>query len=147
LWMPWRAAPADLVEVRVTPPGGPARGPVTTRPGLAEVLETGQGAAAVQIGEVRYTFRPAPPARGVITIALAPTASHTPGAALAPSGVWRIAVRRLAIAPAERVEVWIRRDETLPGFPQLGRQSYFDQPDYQRWDHLGGPLAVDPPGT
>ncbi len=66
---------------------------------------------------------------------------------MAPSGVWKIEIENVALTETDRVQVWIRRDETLPGFPALGRQSYFDNDDYQRFDSFGAPLPIDPPGS
>jgi hypothetical protein len=82
-----------------------------------------------------------------MALSLHPTASLDPGVALAPSGVWAITLKRGTIAPEQAIEVWVRRDETLPGYPLGGRQAYFANACYRRFDAFGAPLAVDPPGT
>lgn len=90
-----------------------------------------------------------PVARGVITLAIHPTASLHAGAALAPSGLWQIAIEKAnaAMDPAQQVEIWIRRDETLPGYRPGGRQAFFANPCYQRFGPFGRLLAVDAPDT
>jgi hypothetical protein len=98
------------------------------------------------VARLSFAFEPFPTARGVITLSLNPTASLTP-APLAPAGRWKIAVKPDKIKPDEKVQVWIERDDTLPGFGRGGRQPYFNNADYVRFDQFGAPLATDPPGT
>ena len=45
------------------------------------------------------------------------------------------------------VDAWVARDETLPGYPQAGRQSFFDDPLYQRFDYAGRDLETDDTST
>lgn len=145
LWMPYRRRLSDLVEVTVTPPGGPPSNPVTTRPGSSQDLVSDAGGRIDVVGRVSFTFVPAPTARGRITICVVPTASLKAVTGLAPAGVWKISIRNMSLEPHEHIHAWIQRDETLPGFPDLGRQSYFDDPDYQRFDRYGAPMPTDPP--
>lgn len=81
------------------------------------------------------------------TININPTASLAPDAAIACSGKWGISLHLAETAQiAAPVQVWIQRDESLPGFGPLGRQPYFDNPCYRKFDAAGAPQAVDPPG-
>ncbi len=76
-----------------------------------------------------------------------------------PSGLWQLELSALARDPKAGLHVWIERDETLPGFSEFGRQSYFDDPAYARFYEpgvnadalderlIGGPLCYDPIGT
>lgn len=145
MWMPYSAANPlpNFVTVRVTTPNGSQSGPVGISAGSYQALinEAGQ-----EVARLAFAFEPFPTARGVITLSLNPTASLTP-APLAPSGIWKISVEPQDIAQKDPVQVWIERDDTLPGFKRGGRQPYFANADYQRFDRFGGPLAVDPPNT
>ncbi|WP_417607608.1 hypothetical protein [Primorskyibacter flagellatus] len=144
LWMPYsdQSPPPDFVSVTVTPPFAPESAPVDAREGQIQTLHDDEGRV---IATLLYTFEPPPTARGLITLAIEPTASLKADAALAPSGRWKITTRPKAIAAEEQIEVWIRRDETLPGYRPGGRQSFFDNGCYQRFGPLGRPLTVDPP--
>ncbi|WP_299741474.1 S8 family serine peptidase [uncultured Tateyamaria sp.] len=146
LWMPFSESdpPPDYVSVTVTPPFGPESLTVKAQPGQHQTLLDELGRV---VATLLYTFEPAPTARGLITLAIEPTASLYPGRALAPSGRWNICAKPKDIAPDQIVQVWVRRDETLPGYRPGGRQSYFDNGDYVRFGPFGAPLPVDPPDT
>jgi len=144
IWMPPKGNPDNLVKVRVTPPVGPRSAAVSTVPGASAILHSGNN---VEFGRILYTPPHAPTWRGCIVICVHPTFHHDVTEHLAPSGVWKIKIENIALTEADRVQVWIRRDETLPGFPAFGRQSYFDNENYQRFDGFGAPLPTDPPGS
>lgn len=144
IWMPPKANPDNLVKVCVTPPVGPRSAPVSTVPGVSAILHAGDN---VEFGQILYTPPHAPTWRGCITVCVHPTFHHFVTDGLAPSGVWKIEIENVSLTETDRVQVWIRRDETLPGFPAFGRQSYFDNADYQRFDSFGAPLPTDPPGS
>jgi hypothetical protein len=145
MWMPFcEQTPArKAASVRVTPPGGPESGPVSPPGETYQMLIDGSGR---EIARLSYRLAPAPTLRGVIVLSFNPTANLNE-TALAPSGTWKIAVTPHEHEPDKKIEVWVVRDETLPGFRPAGRQSYFDNACYRRFDSLGGPLAVDPPDT
>ncbi len=145
LWMPFSAANPlpNFVNVRVTTPDGSQSGPVGISAGSYQALLNENGD---EVARLSYEFEPFPTERGVITLSLNPTASLVP-APLAPSGRWEIAVQPDQIAPDDAVQVWIERDDTLPGFKRGGRQPYFDNACYQRFGKYGAPLAIDPPGS
>ncbi len=145
LWMPYAddTPPPDFVSVTVTPPFGPESAVVDAREGQKQTLHDDNGRV---IATLLYTFEPAPTARGLITLAIEPTASLRPNQALAPSGRWKISVQPKDIAPEQKIEVWVRRDETLPGYRPGGRQSFFDNGCYERFGPFGAPLPVDPSG-
>ncbi|MEO0903540.1 MAG: S8 family serine peptidase, partial [Pseudomonadota bacterium] len=145
LWMPYSASDPlpNFVTVRATTPDGLQSGPVDIAAGSHQSLFNDDG---IEVARLSFDFAPLPTGRGVITLSLNPTASLTP-APLAPSGTWQIEVTPDAITADQAVQVWIERDDTLPGFRTGGRQSYFNNGDYQRFNRFGAPLAVDPPGT
>lgn len=85
--------------------------------------------------------------RGVFRIDLHPTVRLHPvlpaSSATAPAGLWTIRLRNDALAPGSTVQAWIERDSTLYGYPRRGRQTYFDEPTYRRWDAQGRPVEDD----
>lgn len=145
MWMPYSAAHPlpEFVTVRVTTPDGTQSGPVGIASGTYQALINEHNQ---EVARLSFAFKPFPTARGVISLSMNPTASLNP-APLAPSGRWKIEVEPHDIAPDQAVQVWIERDDTLPGFRRGGRQPYFDNADYQRFNRFGAPLAVDPPNT
>jgi len=84
-------------------------------------------------------------ARPRVTIFLAPTTSADPGLVLALAGLWIIEVRHRLAAKLKNMDAWIRRDDPAPGCPQRGRQSYFDDPNYPRFDVRGRVIEQDEP--
>jgi hypothetical protein len=65
------------------------------------------------------------------------------GQAIAPSGIWELKVTATA---AMEVHAWIKRSDTPRGRPLKGRQSYFDDPAYVRFD-ADGRRSEDDPAT
>lgn len=79
--------------------------------------------------------------RNMILLALAPTATLRPNQQSAPAGLWQIEVEnRAALAT---IDAWIQRDDTPFGYPQRGRQSYFDHDRYVRFADSGREVELD----
>jgi hypothetical protein len=144
--MPYSAdpTPPDYVSVRVTPPNSTQSMAVSATVGSKQELHNEFGEV---VAVLAYEMEPAPTKRGLITLSTKPTSSQTASDKLAPSGKWVIEFERGEIADDQYVEVRIERDETLPGYPPFGRQAYFDNACYVRFDEFGAPLAVDPPDS
>jgi Subtilase family len=158
--LPWRVQPDDLTPsfVEIWLPPGPAGAQR-----VALRVATPAGAVSVPLREwdggvlryrvdntvlckVRYRFVTAPTGRGMFLVALKPTVRplHRPqDRPAAPSGVWSLQLRNLALAPGEMVDAWVQRDDAPIGYPVRGRQSYFDHECYRRHDHAGWPLEED----
>ena len=144
IWLPKRhpGSPTNRVELVITSPTGQSRtisetsGPV--------IWETAGGV----YGQAVYTIAQ-PSNRGMFRISLTPTADcDNPNAALAPAGVWRLELKNAGTALiGETVHAWVQRDDTLYGFPLRGRQSFFDDPDYVRFDHAGRENETDNVGS
>lgn len=146
IWMPYRDPPSGTghrVEVTVETPGGAA-----FTPGIGEdpstVHEWRSGADAVC--SVRYIYVPADTDRGLFLVRVAPTFSLDPAATTAPAGTWKVRIKNVAMPKGAPIQVWVLRDDTLFGHPRRGRQSYFDAPCYERFDHMGRPELKDQPG-
>jgi len=61
----------------------------------------------------------------------------------APSGLWRVVIRDVDLPENAIVECWIERDNTALGYRPRGRQSYFDDPQYGRFDAKSKPVLHD----
>ncbi|WP_299933861.1 S8 family serine peptidase [uncultured Pelagimonas sp.] len=155
MWMPRTQKAENFVTLSVCPPVGPTS-PVLKTDGsgvLSYDLVDEQG----MLARLSYSRAPDPIGRGLVTLTLAPNSSLTKNAPTAPAGQWTVAVTPDEIAPPNgakglflplnSVQVWVRRDETLPGFDPGGRQAQLDDRNYQRFGKYGLPLATDPMGT
>lgn len=146
IWLPRSPSDnqIDFAKITVKPPLGGRKLSIRTQPGQHASLcnDTGQ-----EIARLAYQFEGGLTSRGLVTLSLNPTGSLEANCALASAGVWKIVIRRNKDAPPEPFYIWVRRDETLPGFQTGARQAFFSNPDYRRFDRFGAPLAVDPPNT
>jgi len=147
IWLPHQddqPPPTDRIRLSITPPKGHG----SPSPELGE--KHGQAVELVEGGNVicsvRYIFHPPPTSRGQFLIALQPTTRLRPddtGAGVAPSGIWTIRLHNAQLRCQDIVNAWIQRDDTLYGYPRRGRQSYFDDPHYQRYDAQGQEVEED----
>jgi len=141
IWLPANTVdPRGMVKVSVTPPGG-SESPFVGKADETYLLKNRQGDV---VGALCFSVSAAS-RRGLVTLATAPTDSLVTHAGLAPAGLWRIRIQPGTITPEDVLHAWVERDETLPGFRSAGRQSYFEDPRYQRLDPRGRPLPDDPP--
>jgi hypothetical protein len=158
----WRISPEDLtpsfVEIWLPkPPTGPSAvvtvtvetptGDVTPQPIKEGEEWVWQDATTGDIlCKVLYLNTTAPGrTRNMIFIAVAPTATLSASRKLAPSGVWKITIENVGnvIDVEDPIHAWIQRDDTPYGYPRRGRQSYFDDKDYERFDFRTRELEVD----
>jgi hypothetical protein len=130
--------------VRVTPPNAPESPPLPAMPGFSLLL---QDAAGDIVGRLFCVKEPFPTERACVTLSVSPTVGDSMLSQLSPSGIWKIRITNKSLARNEKVQIWCQRDESLPGYPVLGRQAYFDNECYVRFDPIGNPLATDPPGS
>lgn len=154
MWMPPVEHPGwEPLHVTVTPPGGRPSATVVAGSDRVHHLRDRDGR---EIARLSYAPASRVVNRASIVLSINRTAAFDGEAALAPAGDWRVELwrrrdgedaRRAERHEGAAVEVWIRRDDTLPGFPPRGRQAHFNNPDYQKYDAYGAPLPVDPPGT
>jgi hypothetical protein len=146
IWTPCRVGPAgrSRVEVTVISPTGVSRS-LGEVPGPPAQWKAANGAVYAQL---QYGV-PTPGGRGMFLIALQPTSDLNPLSPIAPAGLWKVRLRNIGLSPSETVQAWIERGDTPFGFPLRGRQSYFDEPCYIRYDHAGREKEVagldDPP--
>lgn len=150
IWLP-HAGPVppatDRVKLSVAAPGGAG---TTSLLGETDVLPV----VVVNDGEVicaaQAIFRPWPTERRLFLVQLQPTArlrpTSTPEEAkrIAPPGVWTVKLHNVALTPEQPVQAWIQRDDTPYGYRVRGRQSYFDEGCYVRFDAKGEEIEEDP---
>jgi hypothetical protein len=143
IWMP-HAGPAAPVPSRMTvtviAPNGTASLALGEANGETR-LEDAQGRVLARLS---YKFQELPTERGRFLVELQPTARLQPtDCPIAPSGLWTIRLENCSLTCDEPVNLWIERDEAPYGYPIFGRQSYFDQPCYVRYDDQGRVVKED----
>lgn len=136
IWLPTLPRPSskDWLEITLEPPGGER----------SLALGAGAGKRAMQwapqgdvLCKVYYEFIAPPTNRGRYVIALLPTALLDCEHQLAPFGTWTIAFKNLMNRRID-VEASIQWDDRPLGYPQNGRQSYFVDDCYQRFEEISG---------
>jgi hypothetical protein len=164
--LPWRVQPDDTTASSMEiwlPHEGPdvpdaARMRLSVRaPDGTETALLGEthstGVHILNNGEVvcaaQYLFMPFPTERGLFAITLQPTVrlfpTETPALRdkIAPSGVWTVRLHNVSLENADTVQAWIQRDDRVFSYPRRGRQSYFDEPCYVRFDSKGREIEDD----
>jgi hypothetical protein len=151
VWLPRRESGTDnRVLIEIETPGGLRSGPLGEIPGQEVVLYDDDGITTIAVAS--YSHEVAPTDRGLFLISLRPTEHLRPVATGygnvpdAPTGVWTVWIYRGPAYDGEDVEAWIQRNDTPFGYPIRGRQSYFDECSYLRYDPISGrPVEEDPP--
>ncbi len=134
IWLPSGAA---ALTFNITAPDGQTTG------AFGAGYKLVYGSSADPLAEVYY-FPPAMlGARALVWFGLAPTGTPDGVLPVAPAGVWRIRIDNPGVTPVNDIEAWIQRDDSAPGYTRRGRQSYFDDPDYKRYDDGGRAIVVD----
>lgn len=140
IWMP---AEAEDVEIAIRAPGAHAAQYFNALEGAMVLTDDGRtdpGGVAARL------HRGTVGGRKRFVLVVAPTACLTPGVAVAPHGLWHVTARA-RIPTGARIEAWIQRDTSPVGAKVQGRQSYFDDPSYVRFDKEGRLRADDPHNT
>ena len=141
IWLPpSNSAGANRIKLKIRPPGGNKSQYIEE--GSKALLEWRDASGNVYC-QAHYAFFPAPTARGRFRIRTRPTATVESSTSVAPAGIWKIRLKNKSLSPREVVQAWIQRDESLYGHPLRGRQSYFDDPLYERFDNAGRDVEID----
>lgn len=153
IWFP-RGATMEGVNITVQAPGAPASKGVPQGAGSMWVDGRKASSGAEAVAAIIFPRRPTGnPDRAMALVAAGPTRSLE-GEALAPCGVWTITVS--SVASIKGVHAWVQRDDAAFGFVRRGRQSFFDDPDYVRFDDdlrirgkrgVGLPMVEDTGGS
>ncbi|WP_299706201.1 hypothetical protein [uncultured Tateyamaria sp.] len=137
--------PTLRLRLALTPPG-------TDTPVEAEFDRAGQAHILRQDGGDlgRAFLRSEGRSRDVmlfnLSIALGPSDPGLSGRPALPPGGWGLKITLLDTAPI-RMDAWILRDDTPPGYQDTGRQSYFVDSEYKKWDRAGQRVVEDPDGA
>ena len=136
IWLPPGIhTPPHWIMLTVLAPGG--AGPATISEG--STLPSRWPPVGTTLCEVSYDFNLAI-GRGRFCIHVQPTARDGP-TPVAPCGLWTIRLSNLA--SGDVAHAYIARDEAPYGYSRGGRQSYFDDSRYQRYDDAGRPVETD----
>lgn len=144
VWLPPGAAPESRISLRVAAPRGMG--------GTAALGEIPGGSSQWVVNddvlcEADYFRFPEPTGRGMFRIYVQPTARTDAPGPVAPAGLWHVILQNEGLAAADVVHAWVRRSEAPYGYPRRGRQSYFDDPAYRRFDGAGREIEVDQSGS
>ena len=154
--LPWRVQPDDrtistseiwlpagsAVQVQVTSPSGQ---PTPPSVGVSAGYTYPSPLSANAVCTIDYSAPALKFGRRCVLVHLAPTAPAVPldpAAILAESGLWQLGILNVGSQPIS-VDVYVQRDDSPVGYRLLGRQSYFDDAMYRRFDFNGRPVAVD----
>jgi hypothetical protein len=156
IWIPQGAD----VKVTVQPPApfSNRKGSVTSSTGPVHLLRPGQGDPSLRLlASLSYVPGAASSAasggvqpgsyglKDMVLVAVAPTEGLDLDRAWAPPGVWTIEVINTDSSnPAQQVHAWIRRNDSPFGWRTGGRQSRFEDADYQIFDDQGRLVEEDP---
>lgn len=141
IWLPL-GTDTSKVTINVTAPDGTPSGAFVS--GVAQNLFS----ETEKVGQAEY--RPPGDAgkRALVRLSLGPTGAPDGSVSLAPAGLWRITIDNANGSTRLRlIDAWIQRDDAAPGYLRRGRQSYFDDPAYQRYDSRGRPIEYDRPAS
>lgn len=138
-WMPKGKSGTAKVRVKLPAHGGTLE--ITTSKPRHASLEDENGN---EIARLAYEYFHGDIDRGMVTLLTNPTASLDATAALAPFGDWLVHIDGRKLSTSEPIELWVRRDEAIPGTRTGARQARFVGDDYQRFGRFHQPLATDP---
>jgi hypothetical protein len=146
VWLPRRprgAAVQKRIEVSIVPPQDGEESPPLgdAQPGVLQWRPFGPPLCTLQYNEF-----PWPTERGRFRVTLRPTANFDRPLPIAPAGTWTIKLRNVGLPRGEKLHAWVQRDDSLYGYPRRGRQSFFDHPDYKRFDRAGRETDSDAAG-
>ena len=133
IWLPDDAAPVSIV---IAAPDGTATSPFSW--GVSQQLVTSAGV----VGQASYYLPGMAGKRPLLRLSLEATGNPEGRPPLAPAGLWCITLIPGAAGVCD-IHAWIQRDDPAPGYARRGRQSYFDDPLYARYDDGGRAIEDD----
>jgi hypothetical protein len=138
IWLPHPHEESNEIgiELMIEPPGGEQSPPLSDARSKRAVVWRPNGRD--EICKVYYEFFGPPTNKGRYLVALLPTAFNRAPTQLAPCGAWTILMRNKTNQMVKDVNAWIQWDDRPLGYPRSGRQSYFADADYERFDKISG---------
>jgi Subtilase family len=147
VWLPHRSTrDASPVELMIVPPDGDESDWIGSSNPVVRLTPENSDDVVCQAS---YEYVPAS-GRALFLVIVGPTASlpavvEKRSLATAPFGLWKVKLRRTNLHENDKVNAWIQRDDTPFGYRTGGRQSYFDDPFYRRFDAAGREIEDDHP--
>ncbi|WP_108880047.1 hypothetical protein [Anderseniella sp. Alg231-50] len=142
IWLPKRDVKAGKkarVKLAVVPPFGASSPNLKDKKPRKSMRWTPTGKAAQPaLCKVSYDEPPMLDGRGRFVVAITPTGFEHASQMLSPAGEWQLQLTNLNLDEDEIIEAWIQRDDAPRGFWQRGRQSYFADCFYERFDPVSG---------
>ena len=144
IWLRPEGSASPDVKIEVTTPWGDSNN--TLQPVQGSYVHTWRLDGEV-LGAIIHLRRVATGDREMILLAVAPTQrlgrdERVPTQSVghdekvAPCGTWSVQISNCGTGRVH-IEAYIERDETPYGFPRRGRQSRFEDPNYERFDKFG----------
>jgi hypothetical protein len=151
IWLPPHAGPPANGRLRVTVTAPTGQWATVSEPDAGDPLPEASftGADGKVFGWISVD-QDVFSGRRYVKVRIMPTVRFEPDILLrarAPAGRWVLQVERLPFECMDRpfhVHAWVQRDDSIYGYPLRGRQSYFDHPDYVRYDLRGFRVTEDP---
>ncbi len=138
LWLPDDDGSRGRVEMTLTPPFAAPVSIFETTVGFLDVFDHN----GVVVGGLHSG--PGSGGRRLIRATVFPTERMQPAAdAVASAGAWKLRFARSGAGVGPVAHAWVQRDNSLYGYPQAGRQSYFDHPRYVRFALNTRPIDDD----
>ncbi|MGZ5150443.1 MAG: S8 family serine peptidase [Burkholderiales bacterium] len=138
IWLPRRGSSNDGCEVTVTTPSGDES--ISVRAGNVYTWCPRNDTLCTVV----YLNEIATGDRDMVLVAIEPTVSFETRD-VAPSGTWDVSIKNLNTSGTLDVDAWIQRDDTPFDFPRHGRQSRFEDQNYQRFEGEEKDIPEDSP--
>lgn len=148
----WRVLPDDRTESGVQirlPPGAGAvhfsvRAPDgSTSPAVSSGFQSTLNIGSAWVAQLHYPAVAATEST-LLSLQIAPTGSVDGAVPVVSAGVWTLMLHNTHPTRAvSGVHAWIQRDDTAPGYVLRGRQSFFDDRAYARFDDGGRAIDSD----
>ena len=132
IWLPPTDRQGQRIKVALTPPRG---APDIKQSRSGEVLEWHMEGSV--LARIYHRFDPVS-RREAITLCLRPTWDRDPDAPVCPPGDWKIHLSATDPADSFDAACRIHRDDPLAYGRRAGRQSFFFDPDYEKYDPVTG---------
>ena len=149
IWLPADAnfnPPArDRIKISVIAPNGDTSSELGEVPGQADLVYRINGSSVCRVSS-RFIDETS---RSLLTLSMMPTSrnDNLDGSSgvqpRAPAGTWKIIIKDISLPDSSEIHSWVERDDTVYGYSIRGRQSYFDDTSYQRYDETSRPTEFD----
>jgi Subtilase family len=142
IWLPEGDRGQQQVEVRLLPPRG-AAATSAPRSQLGPVPSDWKVRGSVLARAYHQLDRNRKVPRERITLVIRPTAVDAAADPVCPAGLWQIEITNRKLEPGQPIDVRVQRDDPLVIGRPRGRQAYFEDLGYERFEPDTGRLRND----